>query len=51
VTAPLSVNQKEKLGRALGKKLGHPFAFTFTEVDEIPHAPSGKYEDFRSEVT
>lgn len=33
------------------KRFSHPFAFTFTEVDEIPHAPSGKYEDSRSELT
>ncbi len=47
---PLTQEQKDKLGRALGNKLGAPFKFTFTEVDEIPHAPSGKYEDFRSEL-
>jgi phenylacetate-CoA ligase len=51
VTEPLTDEQKNRLGHALGNKLGHPFAFTFTEVDEIPHAPSGKYEDFRSELT
>jgi hypothetical protein len=27
------------------------FPFTFTAADEIPDAPSGKYEDFRSELT
>jgi phenylacetate-CoA ligase len=51
VTEPLTQEQKDRLGLALESKLGTPFAFTFTEVDEIPHAPSGKYEDFRSELT
>ena len=51
VREPLTGEQKQKLDRALAKKFGHPFAFTFTEVAEIPHAASGKYEDFRSELT
>ncbi|MGF1641385.1 MAG: phenylacetate--CoA ligase family protein [Rhodospirillales bacterium] len=51
VARPLTGEQKQKLAGALAAKFGYPFAFTFTEVAEIPHAPSGKYEDFRSELT
>ena len=35
----------------LEKGLGHRFAVTFRYVDHIPAGPTGKYEDFRSEVT
>ena len=50
VAEPLTGYQKDRLDRALREDLGYPFRLAFTEVDEIPRAPNGKYEDFRSEV-
>lgn len=45
-TAPF---YRDRLGVGLGKNFSHPFVFTFTEVDEFPYVPTGKYEDIRSE--
>jgi hypothetical protein len=47
-TAPF---YRDRFGVALGKKFSHSFASTFTKVDIFPYAPTGKYEDFRSELT
>lgn len=38
------------LVRSLQAHLDHPFAIDITRVDGIPRGPTGKYEDFRSEV-
>lgn len=48
--APLSDNDEEVLVRYLQETLGFPFEIRITRVDEIPRSPSGKYEDFRSEL-
>ncbi len=50
VAEPLTGEQKDQLGRVLQEDLGYPFKFAITEVDEIPRAANGKYEDFRSEI-
>ena len=50
VDETLSGDQEERLREALNKRLGHPFAYRFTYVDEIPRSAGGKYEDFRVEL-
>ncbi|MFQ5619518.1 MAG: phenylacetate--CoA ligase family protein [Rhodospirillales bacterium] len=50
VDGTLSGDQEERLRQALNKRLGHPFAYRFTYVDEIPRSAGGKYEDFRVEL-
>ncbi len=50
VDEKLSGDQEERLREALNKRLGHPFAYRFTYVDEIPRSAGGKYEDFRVEL-
>jgi phenylacetate-CoA ligase len=50
VAEPLAGEQKDRLARVLQVDLGYPFRFAITEVDEIPRAPNGKYEDFLCEV-
>ncbi len=37
--------------RAFHDAIGYPFRVTFHYVDEIARSPTGKYEEFRSEVT
>ncbi|MFQ5617713.1 MAG: phenylacetate--CoA ligase family protein [Rhodospirillales bacterium] len=50
VEGTLSGEQEERLREALDTRLGHPFNYRFTYVDEIPRSASGKYEDFRVEL-
>ena len=47
----LREGEEAGLRELFGKKLGPDFALRFVYVDEIPRLPSGKFEDFRSEVT
>ncbi len=47
----LREDEEAGLRELIGTKLGHGFALRFVYVDEIPRSPSGKYEDFRSDVT
>ena len=42
--------EKQKLVEWIVDKLGHPFTVKFSFVDEIPRSPSGKYQDFISEI-
>ena len=46
----LSEDEEAGLRELIGNRLGHGFRLRFVYVDEIPRLPSGKYEDFRSEV-
>ncbi len=46
----LTAEQEDRLREALNKRLGHPFAYRFTYVDEIPRSAGGKFEDFRVEL-
>jgi len=51
VTArPLTVEEESDLKRKIVAGLGHPFRLHFICCDEIPRAPGGKYEDFKSEL-
>ena len=47
---PLTSAEEEDLRAHLLKRLGHPFRFTFTYLDEFPLSTSGKFETFVSEV-
>ena len=47
----LREDEEAGLRELIGTRLGHGFALRFVYVDEIPRLPSGKYEDFRSDVT
>jgi phenylacetate-coenzyme A ligase PaaK-like adenylate-forming protein len=48
--APLDAEAAAKLRRYLATVIRHPFEFNLVYVDDIPRAPNGKYEDYRSEV-
>ncbi len=50
VDGTLSGEQEDRLREALNTRLGHPFNYRFTYVDEIPRSASGKHEDFRVEL-
>lgn len=47
---PLTAEEEGVARNYLQEMLGFPFKIAFTYVDEIPCGPSGKFEDFRSEV-
>ena len=51
VVRPLSGEEEDRIRTSLTDYLGYPFAIKLTYVDEIERAPSGKFEDFRSDVT
>lgn len=42
--------EEARLRQLIGERLGYPFALTVTYLDAIPRSPSGKFEDFRSEL-
>ena len=46
----LAVKEEDRLRDAIAKRLGHPFAMTFSYFDEIPRGAGGKFEDFKSEL-
>lgn len=50
VSDPLTSEQEETLKAALITVLGHPFDITFSYYDDLPRAPSGKFEEFISKV-
>ncbi len=50
VERDLTDGENEKLREWLVSKLDFPFTATFIFVDEIPRTPSGKYQDFISEI-
>jgi phenylacetate-CoA ligase len=47
---PLEEAEEAHLTAYFQRNFRHPFRFVFHYVDEIPRAPGGKYELFRSEV-
>lgn len=49
--AQLSQDQESFLKQYLRQTLGHPFEIVITRVTDIPRSPTGKYEEFRSEIT
>lgn len=50
VARPFTERELETVKAWLLRGLGYPFHVTFTYVDKIPSSPTGKYEDFKSEV-
>lgn len=50
VPRPLTDEEKQLLLRWFERGLGHTFRVKFTYVDHIPASPTGKFEDFRSDV-
>ena len=50
VERDLEPAERDALSAALVGALGHPFRFAILRVDAIERGPSGKYEDFRSEL-
>ncbi len=50
VEKTLSGEQEGRLRAALNRHPGHPFAYRFIYVDEIPRSAIGKFEDFRVEL-
>ncbi len=51
VAAPLSSSDERVLERSIGQTLQHPFELRIEYVDHVPRDPSGKFEEFRSEIT
>lgn len=47
---PVTREEEERFREIAIRKLGYPFNIRFTYRDEIPRDPSGKFEEFRSEV-
>jgi len=50
VAQSLTTAQEEAIKRWVQEKFGHPFDVTLSYCDEIPLAPSGKFEDFVSMI-
>jgi phenylacetate-CoA ligase len=51
VARPLTPAEEDALRKLILKNLGHQFTVSFVYREDIPRSASGKYEDFRSEVT
>ena len=47
---PLTISEEDLVRRRFVDCCGHAFPTRLTYCDEIPRGPSGKFEDFRSEV-
>ena len=50
VAAPLTNVKEWQIGRYLTEKFRHQFDYQFVYVDDIPRAPNGKFEEFKSEL-
>ena len=48
---PLTDEETGRMRDMFTDFVGHPFSIDIVYVDEIERAPSGKFEEFRSEVT
>ncbi len=46
----LNTNEQQTISDMLTKELRHAFEFRFVYPDEIERSPTGKYEDFKSEL-
>ena len=51
IARPLTEDDRAAMTDVFEKNLGHRFNLTLIRVDRIETGPSGKFEDFRSEVT
>ena len=47
VEETLTGEQEARLGEALNRRIGHPFTYRFTYMDEIPRSKGGKFEEIR----
>ncbi|MCU0936218.1 MAG: phenylacetate--CoA ligase family protein [Gammaproteobacteria bacterium] len=47
---PLAGTEEERLRGHVLEHLGHPFRLTVTRVERIARSPTGKFEDFLSEI-
>ncbi|MGH6947619.1 MAG: phenylacetate--CoA ligase family protein [Kiloniellales bacterium] len=50
VDRPLTAEEESAIGKIIVDRLGHTFRLDFTYHDQIPRSPSGKFEDFKSEI-
>ena len=50
VARPLTAAEEERVRGSVGETLQYDPEVRFLYVDEIPLAPSGKFEEFRSEL-
>jgi phenylacetate-CoA ligase len=50
VRRPLTADEEGKIRAAVLEGLGYPFRLTITYCDAIARNPSGKYDEFRSEI-
>jgi phenylacetate-CoA ligase len=48
--APFNVAESDRMREYVRQTLGHPFDVSIEYVDSIPRSPSGKFEDFVSEI-
>jgi phenylacetate-CoA ligase len=48
--APFTADETERMIEYLHQTLRYPFEISIHYVDEIPRSPTGKYEEFRSEL-
>lgn len=48
---PLTADEEDKIRKAVTEQAGKGFTITFSYHDEIARSKSGKFEDFRSEIT
>ena len=51
VTAPLDAAERRSVTLAIHKKLLHDFDVEIIYADDIPREPSGKYREFKSELS
>jgi phenylacetate-CoA ligase len=51
VARPLELSEEERVADIVRRALGHPFRVAVEYRDEIARSASGKYEEFRCEVT
>ncbi|NKB33070.1 MAG: AMP-binding protein [Pseudomonadales bacterium] len=45
------LEQEQQLKELINSRIGHQFDIVFSYPDEIPRSATGKYEDFRSEIS
>jgi phenylacetate-CoA ligase len=47
----ITIREEEQMKNIIHQRFGYPFILSFVYVDDIPRSASGKFEEFRSEVT
>jgi phenylacetate-CoA ligase len=51
IDEPLTRQAIDRLTQTMNDKFGYPFEYEFFYADDIPRAPNGKFEEFKSEVS